>query len=282
MAIYDVNGNAVGGDGGSGDFGITELKIYNDGTSSERQGVLTYSGHKLYPINYNEQRRFKKKVYDGGLLLALGDSYTDRNSKFDTFAEERGLICDNLGLASSTIAGSADGSTVGFHAFWKRLDDEISSFPKTIDGVSYDLSDVKLITFMGGANDWWTVNEEVNRLGDPTSTDKEQLYGACKYIFETFSTTFPNADIICILQPSNAASGTSNYAMWLKEGIVRNCAEMYHIPICDCIFDWYSPVNPNDLSKYWKEDHLHLSADGNTALFTKLGNTLDALPYYRA
>lgn len=278
MSVYDVNGNILSG----GSFGVSDLKIYKDGTSSERQGIITFEGKKLYPINHKAQRKNKVKSYNGGLLLALGDSYTSMgNTPFTTFATEHGLVLENLGYASSTIAGSADGMTVGYHAFWKRLDDEIASFPKTINDVTYTLSDVKLVTFMGGANDWWTVNEQVDRLGDPTSTNKEQLYGACKYIFETLYTTFPNADIIVILQPSNVAVETSNYAMWLKEGIVKECAEMYSLPLCDCRFDWHSPVNPSDLETYWSNDHLHLSNAGYTELFEKLENTLNTLQFYR-
>ena len=280
MSIYDVNGNVIGSDGS---FDVSNLKIYNDGTSSERQGIITYEGKKLYPINQEAQRQYRPKSYDGGLMLSLGDSYFSMGSTpLTTFATAHGLVLDNLGYASSTIAGSADGLTVGYHAFWTRLDSEIASFPKTINGTTYALSDVKLVLFMGGANDWWTVNDQVDRLGDPTSTDKEQLYGACKYIFETLYTTFPNADIIVILQPSNVANETSNYAMWLKEGIVRNCAEMYSLPICDCRFNWHSPVNSADLATYWSSDHLHLSNDGYTDLFAKLENTLNSLQFYRA
>ncbi len=279
MAVYDINGNPVVSEGSL--LGVSDLAIYDDGTASQRQGILTYENHRLYPINYGAQRPLQKKIYNGGLLLALGDSYTSMGStNFSAFAQAHGLVCDNLGVGSSTIAGD-DGGNVGFRPFWKRLDTEIASFPKTISGTTYQLADVKLVTFMGGANDWWTVTETIDRLGDPTSTDKAQLYGACKYIFEKLYTTFPNADIIVVLQPSNVASDTSNYAMWLKEGIVRNCAEMYSLPTCDCRFDWYSPVNPSDKAKYWQSDNLHLSNDGYTELFKKLELTLNSLQFYR-
>lgn len=280
MSVYDVNGNNLGSDM----FDVTSLSIYNDGTSSERQGIITYDGKKLYPINQEAQRTYKPKVYNGGVLLALGDSYTSMAvNEFNAFAQSHGLVCDNLGEASTTIAGSADGITVGYHPFWLRLDTEIASFPKTINGTVYRLSDVKLVTFMGGANDWYTVDESqgIDRLGDATSTNKEQLWGALKYIFETLFTTFPNADIIVILQPSNVASNDANYSMWLKEGIVRDSAEMYGLPICDCRFDWYNPTNATDLATYWKSDLLHLNDDGKAKLFEKLEKTLNTLQFYR-
>ena len=123
-------------------------------------------------------------------MLTLGDSYTTyMNTFFSAFAVKHGLVQDNRGLVSSTIAGSADGTSVGYHAFWVRLDAAVAEYAAagghTIDGTAYTAADVKLVTFMGGANDWTTVDESqsIDRLGDPTSTNKEQLHGACKYIF---------------------------------------------------------------------------------------------------
>lgn len=203
----------------------------------------------------------KKKVYEGGLMLTLGDSYTAMmNSYFNTFATNHGLVQLNVGLASSTIAGSADGVTVGFHAFWVRLDEAIASFPKTINGKTYQLSDVKLITFMGGANDWYTVTEEIDRIGNRFSVDKEQLYGACKYIFGRLHEVFPNADKVVILQPNNA--NVDPCVMQLKESVVEECANAYGLKICDCFKEFPSPFNASDLAKYYQGDKLHLSSDG--------------------
>jgi hypothetical protein len=134
---------------------------------------------------------------------------------------------------------------------------------------------------MGGANDWYTVDESqgIDRLGNPESENKEQLHGACKYIFDTLLANFPNADIVVILQPCNAAKG--NYSMWLKEGIVRDMAEMYSLPICDCCFEWYNPSNPTDAATYWASDKLHMTDAGNTAIFAKLETVVNNLPFTR-
>lgn len=283
MSVYDVDGNVISGGGGDGAFGVSGIQIYNDGVSNERSGYLTYNDKKFYPINHPAQRLLKPYQYGSGLMIALGDSYTAMAStNFTEFAAEHGLDVLNLGMGSSTIAGSADGTTVGYHAFWKRLDDAIAAFPQTVNGTTYQTTDVKLVTMMGGANDWWTVNESIDRLGDPTSTNKEQLWGACKYIYETLLTTFPNADIIVILQPSNVAGENSNYAMWLKESIVRDSAEMFGLPRCDCRFDWYTPVSPTDLANYWDGDNLHLNSTGEIKLFEKLELTLNTLPFHRS
>lgn len=285
--LYNRAGVSLGISGGSSDFGVTEYAIFTDNDNvSARQAVLTYKGNRMYPKNYPEQRIENIKKYDGGVMLTLGDSYTAyMNINFFTpFAEKHGLVQDNRGLASSTIAGSQDGSTVGYKAFWTRLDTAISEYTsgKTINGTTYGLEDVKLITFMGGANDWYTVDESqgIDRLGNPESENKEQLYGACKYIFDTLLSKFPNADIVVILQPSSKSKG--NYQMWLKESIVKECANMYSLPICDCCFEWYNPSNPNEASKYWQSDELHLTAEGHQAIIDKLEKVVNNLPFYRS
>lgn len=286
MAIYDINGNVISSGGTSNsDFGVTEYELFtNDKGASSRQAVLTYQGKNLYPKTYPIQVVDFIKKYNGGVLLTLGDSYTAyMNALFSSFAEKHGLIQDNRGVASSTIAGTTDG-TVGYKPFWDRLDTAVLEYEsgKTINGTSYTCEDVKLITFMGGANDWSTVDESqgIDRLGNAESEDKAQLYGACKYIFDTLLSKFPNADIVVILQPSSKSKG--NYVTHLKESIVKECANMYGLHICDCCFEWYNPANPIDESTYWQEDDLHLTTEGHQAIIDKLEHTVNNLPFYRS
>ena len=285
--LYDGNGNPINissGGTGSSDFSVIDYATYEDNNGSARQAKLTYQGKTLYPITNQAQRQDKVKVYNGGVMLTLGDSYTTyMKTFFDTFATKHGLVQDNRGLVSSTIAGSEDGTTVGYHAFWVRLNAAISEYQAghAIGGTTYTLNDVKLITFMGGANDWTTVDasQGIDRIGNRDSTNKEQLYGACNYIFNTLLSTFPNADIVVILQPSNETKG--NNIMQLKEGIVREMAERYGLPICDCIFEWYNPSNPNEATKYWQSDKLHLTAEGHQAVIDKLEKVVNNLPFER-
>lgn len=311
--IYDGNGNVIEISGGTSTFDVIDYALFtdNDGVSS-RQAILTYNGKRLYPKNYPEQRIDNIKKYDGGVMLTLGDSYTAyMNSHFNIFAESHGLVQDNRGLASSTIAGSEDKVTVGYHAFWVRLNEAIAQYQSgyTINDVAYACEDVKLITFMGGANDWSTVNSELNRLGvGANETNKETLYGALNYIFATLLSTFPNADIVVILQPTNYASTVptteedaknvgfdslaqvqgmttdaqySSYLMMRKEVIVKEMAERYGLPICDCCFDWYNPIRPNEATTYWQADKLHLTDAGHQAIIDKLEYTLNNLQFTR-
>lgn len=287
MGIVDINGNPISS-GGTSDFGVTGYDLFtdNDGVSA-RQAVLTYQGKRLYPKNYPEQRIESVKDYSGKVGIFLGDSYTAMGASYITaFCERHNLVCDNRGLASSTMAGSEDRITVGYHPFWCRLDDVIAEYTtgKEIDGITYTLDDVAFIHIMGGANDWYTVDESqgIDRLGNITSENKEQLYGACKYIFSTCLTECPKADIVVTLQPTNVNGDNNNYAMYLKENIVRECAELYSLPINNCRFSWFNATNPEDLAKYWQTDNLHLSNDGNERLWNvDLENTVNNLKFSR-
>lgn len=281
--LYDGNGSPIEVSGDSSALSVTDYAIFaDDKGNSARQAVLTYNGKKLYPKNYPEQRLDFVKDYGGGVMFALGDSYTAMGARyFSAFAEKHGLICDNRGLASSTIAGSEDGITVGYHAFWKRMDEAIAEYQvgHTIDGVTYTPEDVKLFVMMGGTNDWYTVDEEkgIDRIGNPDSTDKEQLYGALRYIFDTVPNAFPNADFVVILQPVSGNAG--NTVARLKQGIIREMA--IGVTICDCCYEWYNPSNPIELATYWQEDKLHMTAAGNEAIFSKLEKTVNNLPFTR-
>lgn len=285
---------------------------------SERNDLEEYHSYGEYYFEpTNEVKKFVQsaqqdivKQYNGGVMLTIGDSYTAyMNSVFSDFAEKHGLVQDNRGVASSTIAGDLSGS-VGYQPFWNRIDTVISEYTTghSINEVTYNLEDVKLITFMGGANDWDTVNEATNRLGNGVNTtDKNTLYGALNYCFNALLKNFPNADIVCILQPTNyvntvpttedAAKNVgfeslaqvqvmddaqySVYKMQRKERIVRTMAEQYSIPVCDCCFEWFNPCNPNDAEKYWSSDKLHLNADGHHAIIDKLEKTVNNLPFNR-
>lgn len=288
--LYDGNGNAIeinGGSSSSSDFGVTGYSTFDDNEGSARQATLTYQNKRIYPIVTPNQIVDKVKNYNGGVMLTLGDSYTAyMNSHFSTFATKHGLVQDNRGLASSTIAGSEDKVTVGYHAFWVRLDEAIAEYQAeggyTIGDTAYTCDDVKLITFMGGANDWTTVDESqgINRIGSGRDeTNKETLYGALNYIFPTLLSTFPNADVIVILQPSNPNKGVQN--MYLKESIVREMAELYSLPIVDCCFDWHQHTNALDKAKYWQSDELHLTSAGHDEVIADLEKCVNNLKYTR-
>lgn len=288
--FYDGNGNSIdvigGGSSASSDFDVTGYTTFDDNQGSARQATLTYQGKRLYPVVTPTQVVDKIKKYNSGVMLTLGDSYTAyMKSHFDAFATKHGLVQDNRGLASSTIAGDEAGN-VGYHPFWSRLNEAIAQYQAeggyTIGDTAYTCDDVKLVTFMGGANDWTTVDESqgINRIGSGRDeTNKETLYGALNYIFPTLLSTFPNADVVVILQPSNPNKGVQN--MYLKESIVREMAELYSLPITDCCFNWHQHTNALDKVKYWQSDELHLTSAGHDEVINGLEKCVNNLKYTR-
>ena len=232
------------------------------------------------------------KKYDSGVLLGIGDSYMQNNTALSAIAEKHGLVCDNRGMASSSISGN-EAQTVGLYPFWSRINTAVQEYTagKTIGDETYHCEDVKLIVFMGGANDGWI---DYRRGSGKTDTDTNTIYGALNSCFSTLLSSFLNADIIVILQPVNynvSSSGwdeemakgygfeslaaaqkfsdyqLGQYAMHTKEAIVKEMAEMYGLNIADCCFNWYSVLNPNDREKYWKADKLHMTSDGNNEIY---------------
>lgn len=247
------------------------------------------------------------KNYGSGVLLGIGDSYMQNNTALTAIAEKHSLICDNRGIASSSISGD-EAQTVGLYPFWLRINTAVEEYTagKTISDAVYHCEDVKLIVFMGGANDGWI---DYRRGAGKTETDTNTIYGALNSCFSTLLGSFPNADIIVILQPVNynvSSSGwdeemakgygfeslaaarkfndyqLGQYAMHTKESIVKEMAELYGLNIVDCCFNWYSVLNPNDRVKYWRSDKLHMTADGNNEIYNiALENAINSLKISR-
>lgn len=263
---------------------------------NEVSTIKTLSSDKIR-ADYGMDVEKVKAALSGGVWIALGDSYTVyADSYFKALAEKYGMAYDGQGKVSSTVCGD-EGGNKGFSPFWQRMNSFIANYTgggQTIDNVVYTADDVKLITFMGGANDGFGRD---TWLGSHTSMDTNYIYGACNYMFRKLHESFPNARIICILQPANysdvmnytddATAQTlgfaslaelqkwdvysfGQYKMETKERAVKECAERFGIHIVDCIFDWYSVVNPAQRAKYWNADKIHLSNAGSAALAEKL------------
>ena len=257
--------------------------------------VETLSNYELMnDLGYDATGQKAKEKLQGGVWIGFGDSYTVyADSYFKSLATKYEMIYDGQGKVSSTICGD-EGGNKGFEPFWQRMNTFISHYTgngQTIDGNTYTTNDVKLITFMGGANDGFGKD---TWLGSPTSKDTNYIYGSLNYIFGKLTETFPNAEIIVILQPANynykVSSITtheeaqivgfdsltelqtltdyeySQYAMTRKEKCVKEIAEKFGFHIVDCIFDWYNVVNPTHRSLYWKTDKIHLTALGSSEL----------------
>lgn len=255
----------------------------------------TLSNYELSKdLGYDITGQKAKEKLQGGVWIGFGDSYTVyADSYFKSLATKYGLIYDGQGKVSSTICGDAGGNK-GFAPFWQRMNTFISNYTgngQTVDGNTYTANDVKLITFMGGANDGFGKD---TWLGSPTSKDTNYIYGSLNYMFSKLAENFPNAEIIVILQPANynykVSSITndegaktvgfaslaelqaltdyeySQHAMVRKEKCVKEITEKFGFHIVDCIFNWYNVVNPTHRKLYWNTDKIHLTALGSSEL----------------
>lgn len=276
----------ISSDTTSTSLAVSSTSSTTDNSGAALQGTLTYNGINLYPSVYKEQIADKVKVYDGGVMIALGDSFTAMmtTNYLTPFAAKHGLVLDAQGLSSSKIARPEGEGNDTIKSFVTRLDEDIATYNatggKTINGKAYTADDVKLVTFMGGANDWTTIDtsKNIDRVGNAQSTDSGTIYGATDYCLSTILSTFKNADVIAILQPF-----ADGYLRDLKEGIVREIAERYSIPVCDACFNFgYSQKNATELTKMWQSDKLHLTNDGWQEIINRLEHTLNNLDRYRS
>lgn len=273
-----------------GSFVPTVGNIVNDVETLSNAELVQYLGYDLTGAK-------AKANLQGGVWIGFGDSYTVyADTYFKEIATKYGMIYDGQGKVSSTVCGDGGGNK-GFAPFWQRMDTFISKYTgsgQTIDSQTYSANDVKLITFMGGANDGFGKD---SWLGSETSMDTNYVYGALNYIFNKLRSTFPNAQIITILQPANyydtmnyttdetaQTLGFKNlaelqtwdiysfgqYKMEVKQRAVKKVSERFGVPIVDCIFDWYTVTNPTHRTKYWNADKLHLTSEGSMDLANKL------------
>ena len=260
--------------------------------------VETLSNYELVKnLGYDITGQKAKENLQGGVWIGFGDSYTVyADSYFKSIATKYGLIYDGQGKVSSTICGDSSGNK-GFAPFWQRMDTFIANYTgngQTIDGNTYTANDVKLITFMGGANDGFGKD---SWLGSETSMDTNYIYGSLNYIFTKLRRTFRYAKIITILQPANYSESMNyttdetaqtlgfkdlaelktsdiysfgQYKMEVKEKAVKKISERFGIPMVDCIFNWYTVVNPTHRKLYWNPDKIHLSPTGSSELSKQL------------
>lgn len=316
ITLYDGNGNAIEISGNTTtEFSIKNYAIAKDENgNNKRSGTLVYGDNEIFPKTTQEMVVNAPKQYDHGVMIALGDSYTvGVGSRWDIFATKHGLICDHQGLVGSAIhsTGTEDEELIAGTPldYQIRMDKFIANYTgegQTISDKTYIASDVKLITVMGGANDGWLDVALGTSIYD---TDKSTLYGGCHYIFSKLLINFPNADIVCILQPiqwldatattglktdedaqkygfptcQNAKNldglGYGNFVSVKAQKIVKECAEWYGIPICDCVFNWHKRIGSKD-NALWTSDG-HMTATGYDAIITQLEKTVDNLLFTR-
>lgn len=232
---------------------------------------------------------------NGKYGLHIGDSYTyalaGENGALTSFNKTIGVTSLNHGIVSASIR---DRSTVDNGYAYKPIvnrvlnEGSLDSSGQTITGdyVPLDQENVGYITLMGGTNDSYGFESSVGK--DIVDGDKTHIYGAMNLILQKLVDSYPNIPIIVILQPPCANDTATTSAEGVdtskcsqsyrsiarsqrKQKAVREVAEIYanaypQIQVVDCCFNWYSPLNADELSTYWGSDLLHMTGEGNKEL----------------
>ncbi len=233
-----------------------------------------------------------KTALTGKVWIAIGDSYTaGMNSQLSALATKYGMVLDNRGVVSATIAWRSTSSNL---RMYNTVNTVVTDYTngKTIGGTTYHAEDVGVITFMGGAND--DAQKEAWIGSGTTDTNKSTIYGSLHHIFQTLLSTFTNAKVVVATQPSNGAFtlskvSTDDYAQKLgfadlaavqvlndfqlsnvlhssKEAAVKEMAWCYGIPVTDIFDKFPSIMVAANRDAYWvyaQDDHyLHLTSAG--------------------
>ena len=310
---YDRNGNKIGE---TSDLGITDYAVTKDEDGTDkRSATFTFKGKEVFPKTTQEVVVDAPKQFGGGVMIALCDSYgVGIGNRWDAFAARHNMVCDHQCVIGSAIhnQGTADEELAAGtpRSYQHRMDAFIANYTgdgQTVGDKVYTAEDVKFIVVSGGANDGWAKST----LGESIyTTDRGTLFGGLHYIFAKLLKTFPNADIVCILQPiqwsdANATTGLTtdedaqkygfatvqdaknldglgygNFGSVVAQRIVRECAEWYGVTICDCALNWYKRIGSKD-SRLWTPDG-HMSAAGYDAVMAQLEKTVNNLPFSRS
>lgn len=263
-------------------------EIFDFSTDTESEDV---SNVDLSPLN-------------GTYGLHIGDSYTNAlagsNGALTSFNNTIGVTSLNHGIVSSTIRDRANiENGYAYKSMVNRVLNEgsLDTTGQTITGdyVPMDRNDIGYITFMGGTNDSYGFESSVGT--DIVDGDKTHIYGATNLILQKLVESYPNIPIIVILQPPSANDTSTESAEGVdvsrcnqsyrsiarsqrKQKAVKEVAEIYanaypQIQVVDCCFNWYSPLNANELTTYWNADLLHLTGEGYKELVT--GTKFDSI-----
>lgn len=153
--------------------------------------------------------------------VSYGDSNTLIGRWQPTVISKLGLNHINMGVSSSTIV---DYST---WAVPMCSDERLNEIP----------NDTDIITILGGTNDW--VGHKP--LGTIDSVNKNEFYGAYKYIIESIMTRIPNARLLLLCPGYSSYTQTTgeknNIGLTIRDygNAIKEIGEYYNLPVIDLL-----------------------------------------------
>ena len=228
---------------------LTSLETFEDNIDNTIDDAI-YD----YEIKYNEitqnidsthTNRPDFSKLTGKTVNFVGDSVT-YNAYFTKIEKELGIVANNLGVSSSTIA-------INNHYLQNQ------SIVEKVCGLNGNTaySDADIWVIMGGLNDMWYASE----LGDISSTENDTVYGALKSICDNIRKRTNNP--ILILCTPNQTKRNGEYINKLCKAI-KDVAGLYGCPVADVYSE--SGICPSNLYNT-TSDGVHPTVTGEDMLY---------------
>jgi lysophospholipase L1-like esterase len=233
----------------------------------------------------SSEDEFIRKYLRNKKIVFIGDSLTDTRASITPwyylkFIEKTECMPYNRGWSGSTVA-------TGYNSMCDRLDLPANDsqeraanhlgFPSTAD----------IVIFFGGTNDWCRLKDQA--YGDLLApATKETFCGAVKYMITGLKNRYPQSDIIVLnlhhiydrtdahnreviyedddetktatISVNNSGKSKEDYRKAIKD-----CADMYGIPIVDMANVGFSAIMNTDNQLYYV-DGIHLSELGGEVM----------------
>lgn len=214
----------------------------------------SFSGYEAFYEVYRKTDDIK----DTNWLRKKHTSYGDSNTASNVWQP---LVANKLGLLHT--AQGVSGSTIVDYSTWAVpmcADSRLNAIP----------SDSDIITIMGGTNDWLGHKP----LGTIASTNKQEFYGAYKYIIDSILTRVPKARIIliCPMFTYYKITGTgikNNINLTIADygKAVKALGELYNLPVIDALS--LMGVNEKNYTHFFNDEAesiLHPNTTGHSRL----------------
>ena len=213
----------------------------------------------------------KKTWYYGKKIATLGDSITAMERWQYHVANALGATYTNCGIGGTTVCSQNP------LAMWQDIrinGGEYSGY--SVIGGGYDgknvigiPEDTDVILIMGGVNDW----KNGKQLGDITSTDTNEFYGAFKLMLKKLYDRVPTAKVFLMTTPHHESEpNASSVGITLEQyrDAVRNIGKLYGYPVIEVVDCGYNSLNA---SKYML-DSVHPNGAGGILIANEIFNEL--------
>ena len=193
--------------------------------------------------------------WSGKKWNAVGDSITARDVYTKLVSKSFGLVVNNQGLSSSTVAVN-DTYLKGESIYERTL----------------KIEDADLWTVFGGTNDWLYKTP----LGTIDSDDSSTFYGALNLTVENIINrpNEPKLILFTPLQSNRNGENEDGVTMEVYRQAIIDIGEKFNVPVLD-LYE-VGGINTDNLEKL-TEDGIHPNIDGTKLFYPSIVSTIEKL-----